>query len=327
MQISRVTEDQAIGHRHETSIHPVHNLGEERHMTLVTAWTRTTGTGRELWVMSDSRLSGGKFWDYGPKIFGIGRSDALIAFAGDTAWTYPLIAQISSYVESFVNLRERVLDISDTYELIIQMLNESLTFISKAINPSLKVPDCQFIFAGYSARRKDFFVRRIVFHPKRQRFESRMARTVGGEFLTLIGDREPLGAMHRRMSEQRKKSRTDPGRLDMLPAEAFYAILSSKRYSDIGGAPQVAKVYQHMNQRHFGVYWPPEVPSHEQKIYLRGRRLRKSDVLDHPWVYDPISAKLFWHDFSPDARRQADLETQELLEGPLAQLIVRKQVL
>jgi hypothetical protein len=75
-------------------------------MTLVAAWTRTTQTGRELWVMSDSRLSGGKFWDYGPKIFGIGRSDAVIAFAGDTAWTYPLIAQISSYVESFVNLRE-----------------------------------------------------------------------------------------------------------------------------------------------------------------------------------------------------------------------------
>lgn len=57
-------------------------------MTLVATWTRTTRTGRELWVMSDSRLSGGKFWDYGPKIFGIGRSDAVIAFAGDTSWTY-----------------------------------------------------------------------------------------------------------------------------------------------------------------------------------------------------------------------------------------------
>ena len=283
-------------------------------MTLVAAWTRTTRTGRELWVMSDSRLSGGKFWDYGPKIFGIGRSDAVIAFAGDTAWTYPLIAQISSYVESFVNIRERVLDITDAYEIIIQMLNESLTFISKAADPSLKVPDCSFIFAGYSARRKDFFVRRIVFHPTRHKFESRTAREVGGEFITVIGDREPLSAMVRYMSEHRKNSKTSSVRLDMLPAEAFYEILSSKRFSEIGGAPQVAKVYQHMNQRHFGVYWPPNLPHHEQHIYLRGRRLRKYDVLDHPWVYEPSSAKLFWHDFSPDARSQDFPVPQEFLE-------------
>lgn len=82
-------------------------------MTLVIAWTRVTGTGRELGVMSDSRLSGGKIWDYGPKIFGIGRSDAVIAFAGDTAWTYPMIAQINSYVESFVNLRDRTIDLTE----------------------------------------------------------------------------------------------------------------------------------------------------------------------------------------------------------------------
>ena len=37
-------------------------------MTLVAAWTRTTESGKELWVISDSRLSGGMFWDFGPKI-------------------------------------------------------------------------------------------------------------------------------------------------------------------------------------------------------------------------------------------------------------------
>ncbi len=109
-------------------------------MTLVVAWTRTTGTGRELWLMSDSRLSGGKLWDYGPKIFGTGRSDAMIAFAGLTDWTLPLVAQISSYVESFVNLRDRVIDVSEAYERILELLNDSLSFISEADHESEKKP-------------------------------------------------------------------------------------------------------------------------------------------------------------------------------------------
>lgn len=268
-------------------------------MTLIAAWTRTTQSGRELWMMSDSRLSGGKLWDYGPKIFGIGRSDALIAFAGDTAWTYPLIAQISSYVESFINLRDRVIDLADSYDLVLQMLNESLKFVSEPADPSLRIPDCTFIFAGYSARRKSYFMRRIVFHEERRRFESRAPRDICGESVIVIGDKGPVDAFARRLYAHRKEH----SKLGMAPADAFFSILTSKRFREIGGAPQVAKVYQHMSQKHFGVYWPPDLPTVEQHIYLRGRRLGKFDVLDHPWVFDPSSAKLYWHDFSPNERR------------------------
>ena len=274
-------------------------------MTLITAWTRATQTGRELWVMSDSRLSGGKYWDYGPKIFGIGRSDALMAFAGDTAWTYPLIAQITSYVESFINLRDRVIDLSEAYKKILEMLNESLSFVSQPADPSMRNPECSFIFAGYSARRKDFFIRRIVFHQERRRFEGRNPRNIGGEYFTLIGDKRPVDAVARRVSEQRKLSlrKHANSRLDMEPAKAFYAVLISKQFTEIGGAPQVAKVFQHMSQRHIGVYWPPDQPTEKQHIYLRGRRLGKFDVIDYPWVFDPDAAKFYWHDFSPDERR------------------------
>ncbi|MNR61959.1 hypothetical protein D3C85_1838470 [compost metagenome] len=60
-----------------------------------------------------------------------------------------------------------------------------------------------------------------------------------------------------------------------------------------------------MNLRHLGVYWPPNVPNEEQDIFLRGRRLKSYEVLDHPWVYDPALTKLWWHDFSPDQLRDA----------------------
>ena len=274
-------------------------------MTLVVAWTRKIHTGRELWMLSDSRLSGGRIWDYGPKIFGVGRSDAIIAFAGDTSWTYPLIAQISSYVESFVNLRDRVVDVADLCDQILQMLNDSLSFVTDTAHPSMAVPECSFVFAGYSARRKDFFVRRIEFQPKINKFVPTHPKSYGGELVAYVGDEEPVKAIVRRMSDILKLSKVRRRKLDMVPAEAFFEVLSSENFRDIGGAPQVAKVYEHMNIRHFGVYWPPTVPNEEQHIFLRGRRLKPHEVLDHPWVYDPVLTKLWWHDFSPDQLRES----------------------
>lgn len=272
-------------------------------MTLVVAWTRKTHTGRELWMLSDSRLSGGKIWDYGPKIFGIGRSDAIIAFAGDTSWTYPLIAQISAYVESFINLRDRVIDVADLCDQILQMLNDSLSFVTDTAHPSMAVPECSFIFAGYSARRKDFFVRRIEFQSKIKKFVPAHPKTYGKEWVAYVGDEEPVKATVRRVSEILKQSKVKRPKLDMVPAVAFFEVLSSGKFRDIGGAPQVTKVYEHMNIRHFGVYWPPNVSNEEQEIFLRGRRLKPHEVLDHPWVYDPVLTKLWWHDFSPDQLR------------------------
>lgn len=272
-------------------------------MTLVVSWTRKTSTGRELWVMSDSRLTGGKCWDYGPKVFGIGRSDAVMAFAGDTAWSYPLIAQVTSYVESFVNLRERAIDFIDAQEKIIRMLNESLRFVSDAAAPSEEVPDCTFIFAGYSARKQDFILSKIIFHSKRRKFEIRSAKKINDELLAVIGDKGPVSAICRRISEREKKYTGTDFKLDMIPSEAFFNILSSGNFREIGGAPQLTKIYQSMNQKHFGVYWPPKLPIEEQKIYLHGRELGKYEVLDHPWVFDPSEGKLYWHDFSPDEMR------------------------
>jgi len=271
-------------------------------MTLVVSWTRTTNRGRELWMISDSRLGGGKCWDYGPKIFGIGRSDAVIAFAGHTDWSYPLIAQITSYVESFINLRERAIDLVKAYSVILELLNDALTFVSDPAHPSVEVPECTFLFAGYSAVRKDFLLRRIVFNRGSSRFEDRPPRIVGGEYLAYIGDAQPMGAFARGLYEPRE-NKDSRARLDMGPAKAFFSVLSSGACTEVGGAPQLAKVYQHGGQRHFGVYWPPDVPTDKQRIYLRGRRLGRFEILDHPWVYEPSSSKLFWHDFSPDERR------------------------
>jgi hypothetical protein len=43
---------------------------------------------------------------------------------------------------------------------------------------------------------------------------------------------------------------------DMEPFEVLRDMLRSNRYSSIGGAPQLVKIYEHMNATPFGVYWP-----------------------------------------------------------------------
>ncbi len=290
-------------------------------MTLVISWTRKTKSGRELWMMSDSRLSGGKCWDYGPKIFGLGRSDALVAFAGDTAWSYPLIAQITSYVESFVNMRERIVDFIDAQKKIVSVINESLHFVSDAADPSLEIPDCTFIFAGFSSRKQDFIINKIAFNSKTRKFEIKPPKKVNGELLAVIGDQRPVSEIFRTMSELNKKHCNIDDSLNTIPYEAFIKVLSSKRFREIGGAPQLTKLYQNMNHQHFGVYWPPELSTEEQKIYLRGRELGKYEALDHPWVFDPSAGKLYWHDFSPiemQAKSQAEKSAKHSLTTTLS---------
>ena len=149
---------------------------------------------------------------------------------------------------------------------------------------------------------------RLAFHKERKRFEGAHTRKYAGESVAFIGDKEPVDATVRCISELLNAKGRKDAKLGMVPAEAFFKVLASKRFRDIGGAPQVTKVYDHMNMRHFGVYWPPDVPDEDQDIYLRGRRLKPYEVLDHPWVYEPSTTNLFWHDFSPDQRRAVTAE-------------------
>ncbi|MCY7297435.1 hypothetical protein [Alteromonas sp. a30] len=268
-------------------------------MTVVVSWTRKTKTGRELWIMSDSRLSGGKFWDYGPKIFSMGRSDAIVGFAGDTAWTYPLISQITSYVESFVNLRDRVVDFLDVRKKVVRVLNDSLNFVSDAADPSLEIPECSFIFAGYSVRKQDYIVNKIVFNANKKIFEIKAIKKIHGELFAIIGDKDPVSAIAGEVSRIEKKYDGKGFKLDMIPSEVFFDVLSSEKFHEIGGAPQISKIYPNMNQQHIPVYWPMNKPHDEQSIYLRGRELGDYEALDNPWVFDPASGRAYWHDFSP----------------------------
>src|SRR5256885_594343 len=59
-------------------------------MTIGTAWIRRTAAGEELWLATDSRLSGdGYLWDSCPKLVVLPRPSTAAAFAGATSRAPP----------------------------------------------------------------------------------------------------------------------------------------------------------------------------------------------------------------------------------------------
>ena len=70
-------------------------------LTIAAAWVRHFGLSEELVFASDSRLRWAGAWDSCPKIFCLPRTDAVIAFAGDTMWAYPIIAQTANHIAAF----------------------------------------------------------------------------------------------------------------------------------------------------------------------------------------------------------------------------------
>ena len=99
-------------------------------MTLGMAWVRNLGSVRELIVASDSRLSGGKYWDSNPKIILLPRSDAVISFAGDTYDAYPLMLQVYNAILMHGPAQDRAMDLPELKGHLIRVINRARSAVS-----------------------------------------------------------------------------------------------------------------------------------------------------------------------------------------------------
>ncbi|WP_146220498.1 hypothetical protein [Geodermatophilus normandii] len=232
-------------------------------MTLVFAWLRNVGEIQEFVVASDSRLSGdGATWDACPKILQLPRTDAVMAFCGSTAIAYPALLQISKAVQSNPAQRERRYDIADTSDLVRNILNQMLDkrdverFLRDSV--ALEKSQTQLLLAGYSWRYSEFRAWTYVYNPKKRVYERiplRIAKDAAGRKSTLrwtaLGD---LGGLGGGVLRQRLKA-SEATSLDMEPLEVLRDLIRSGQHHTIGGAPQVVKIYRHMNSQTFGVLW------------------------------------------------------------------------
>lgn len=257
-------------------------------MTLVAAWVREVAGHSEMVFASDSRLRQGGTWDACPKVFKLPRSDALMAFAGDTLWAYPVVMQTINDVEAFPPSRTRQSDLRVARGHALRVINSMMTS-GDAIAGGYHVPQTEFLLGGWSWDAQRFSLWRFHWNQSDRAFHySTLGRTRFG-LVAFVGDRcrddltrDLVAIARRRLWELlRSRNKTD-GPLDMEPFEVLVAMLRSGSHETLGGPPQLAKVYRHMNAEFVAVMWP----SRDGVPTMAGRELLDYEQLDVP-VIDP----------------------------------------
>ena len=118
------------------------------------------------------------------------------------------------------------------------------------------------MLAGYSWRQKCFRIWKLLYDSHIGKFTFQPSSPWRGDgqeekVIAFIGDEGPIAEAKRRLVIRlREKNRLTSGGLNMEPFEVLRDIIRSKQFPTVGGAPQVVKIYEHMNCAPFGVYWP-----------------------------------------------------------------------
>lgn len=261
-------------------------------MTLGIAWLRRVGSVRELVVVSDSRLSGGQFWDGNPKILLLPRSDAVISFAGHTYDAYPLMLQAYNAILMHRPAENRSMDICDLKGHLIRMFNNTREFITGLPRNTNfpEPPDAVFMLSGYSWKEKRFRIWKLHYDAAIKKFTFRPTHNWQGQrensekLIAYVGTDTAVVEAKRRLIEMlRQRGRIEDGSFDMEPFEVVRDIIRSSAHPSVGGPIQVVKIYEHSNAIPVGVFWPTK---ENGRVAVLGRPLMDYEKT-HWGVIDP----------------------------------------
>lgn len=280
-------------------------------MTLSVAWVRNISGIEELVIATDSRLRGGYAWDACPKIMLLPRSDCAVSFAGATAEAYPLMLQMFYSIASYPKSRDGATDISELKTYTLKMFNESRKFFHDFPSGSEEAeePEVVFIFGGYSWKKKKFLLWKLKFNRKSMEFDFVSVLKKSSSNIALIGDYQK--EFRRRLGEiKREKKMGRYPKWDMEPFEILRDMLREENQAEaggspfplIGGAPQIVKIYQHMNCKPYAVVWPDDKGI--LQINQMGRILPDYENTDW-WILNPDTLRSFHIHYSqPDAKKK-----------------------
>ncbi len=257
-------------------------------MTLCMAWIRKDGQEEELVMVTDSRLTGGESWDSGVKLFELPRVDCLLCFAGATSRAYPLILNSISSIKFDSNLASPHTDIHDVLEYLIELFSTLVSEIKETVGNADDVrSEAQFLFGGWSWRKQQFCIWRLYYSPVLKGFTHQSVNTDDARVFTFMGDHEEEAEAGLE-AQLRDAGKILSGTLDMEPLQVLAQMSrDTENYRPIGGAIQIAKVYQSGSNEFFGVMWP----SAKGTPTFLGRQLSEHDM---PPVrfYDPDLAAI-----------------------------------
>jgi len=261
-------------------------------MTLCISWIRKVSANvEELVIASDSRLRSCGAWDSNPKIFPLPRKDCFISFAGDTLYAYPMIYNLINAINNSKRSLDRFQDLVSFKGFVVRCFNDLLDFRSELLENET-IPDAEFILGGYSWKQSKFLIWTIHFDKHINSFTFRPAKywrgVQGSRKVMLIGNYVDV-AKKQLINLLRDRKKLDVGNLDYEPFEVLANMLKNNTdMPDIGGAPQLLKVYKHMNSVPFAVKW--KVKSKTRIVFL-GRPFQNSEKLNHPLI-DPVTMEI-----------------------------------
>lgn len=236
-------------------------------MTLLTAWLRNRSDVRELVMASDSRLSAGpERWDTSPKVLTFARTDMAMGFTGTTELAYPAMLQLDRALETHPGMIERRFDVTQVCSLFEDILNQMVSLASSAIQESLdqSLTDTTFLLGGFSWKMGEFRIWEFAWDRSQRKYRKNRRRLVGArknEHTFVFLGNGAKAAKKRLLSVLTDDySRPATRGLDMEPLAVLAEAIADASLTHVGGAPQVIKVYRHMNAEPFSVLWPRTNP-------------------------------------------------------------------
>lgn len=273
-------------------------------MTLSIAWIRKVEETEELIISTDSRLRFGCAWDCCPKIFTLSRKDSAVCFAGDTMYAYPIMISIKNSIEMYPKLSTRALDIKDARGHFIRMITKMYRNIHDLPNnlDEPEPPVISFIFAGYSWANSEFKIWIIKYDKRIGKFIYETPQTIMRNLIAVTGDdvMEIRKRIYDRMAE---KGKNVGDGMDMEPFEILRDKIRERSNHAIGGAPQIIKIYKHMNTMPLGVFWPNR---ESKQITFLGRPILDYEMVPYP-IIDPDTFEIITMKVdNPDLPRTPD---------------------
>lgn len=258
-------------------------------MTLCIAWIRKLARYEELLIATDSRLRSFGSWNCGPKIMTFPRTDCAMSFEGDATFAYPMFLQLQSAISNHPKTLNRSQDLIDFKHHILSIWNDMLKYKS-----DYEIPETSFLFGGYSWKTNQF----VLWHLHYQKFNKIFThrpisywRGVKGQIkVSLSGDYND-DAKARLLKLLKDRGKLSTGSLDMEPFEVLRDMLKDEdeeKYPLIGGAPQLIKIYKHMNRTPIAVRW---VLDGKNILSLSGRPLLEYEKTSYP-IIDPDTLEI-----------------------------------
>ncbi|MFE0344961.1 hypothetical protein ACFW0L_25160 [Priestia megaterium] len=308
-------------------------------MTVNIAWIRKVKNCEELWIVSDSRLSGdGTVWDQCAKLAILPGNRSFISFAGSTNIAYPIMNQVHSTIAVH---RKAVLGFMDVIEQkghILNVINSTIKSIKFEYDgvKDIDLKQTQFIFGGYSWVKKQFVIWKLFYDANIDKFVAQKAvKTFNFGKCIIAGDISKKVAYFLKKYLEEKAQNLDElmtsngeSKFNMEPYEVVRDLLYDKvinannDFRTIGGAPQLIKIYQHSNAEPIGVFWSNKKDVLQNKSSIKqegnatllGRYLQEYENTDVIYM-DPFSLEAkrimsnnFWKDVKQGNEVEIEIE-------------------